>query len=243
MNTRALASTPWRDICLCKRSVCISPPLSGPSISQCCRNTREESERRCVCVCVCVYAHMCLLFGSHKHICVHTHCQWTEEKNHNEPSVSEVKSDLLETWQELWPRVVTMVTSSTKAGMTKTYCCFFFSLPLRVLSLLFSHYLTSRFALILFVLNLLFLHPSGFLSSSGSFVSTWVKYYCTYHREPKRVTMVLFDPKSGGKMVSSFGHKKYSDKVKSGWPDENGWNTGQGSLGWAWSRGHIGNEQ
>ncbi|KAG7220069.1 hypothetical protein INR49_008963 [Caranx melampygus] len=34
----------------------------------------------------------------------------------------------------------------------------------------------------------------------SSFVSTWVKYYCTYHREPKRVTMVLFDPKSGGKM-------------------------------------------
>ncbi|KAA8586729.1 hypothetical protein FQN60_000565 [Etheostoma spectabile] len=33
----------------------------------------------------------------------------------------------------------------------------------------------------------------------SSFVSTWVKYYCTYHREPKRVTMVLFDPKSGGK--------------------------------------------
>ncbi|KAK7926322.1 hypothetical protein WMY93_008632, partial [Mugilogobius chulae] len=33
-----------------------------------------------------------------------------------------------------------------------------------------------------------------------SFVSTWVKYYCTYHREPKRITMVLFDPKSGGKM-------------------------------------------
>uniref|UniRef100_A0A7N6FGJ5 Rho-type GTPase-activating protein 26 n=1 Tax=Anabas testudineus TaxID=64144 RepID=A0A7N6FGJ5_ANATE len=31
---------------------------------------------------------------------------------------------------------------------------------------------------------------------------TWVKYYCTYHRDPKRVTMVLFDPKSGGKMVS-----------------------------------------
>uniref|UniRef100_A0A8C5H9V3 Rho-type GTPase-activating protein 26 n=1 Tax=Gouania willdenowi TaxID=441366 RepID=A0A8C5H9V3_GOUWI len=28
---------------------------------------------------------------------------------------------------------------------------------------------------------------------------TWVKYYCTYHREPKRITMVLFDPKSGGK--------------------------------------------
>ena len=37
----------------------------------------------------------------------------------------------------------------------------------------------------------------------GSFVSTWVKYYCTYHREPKRVTMVLFDQKSGGKTVSS----------------------------------------
>uniref|UniRef100_A0A8C7J2Y1 Rho GTPase activating protein 26 n=1 Tax=Oncorhynchus kisutch TaxID=8019 RepID=A0A8C7J2Y1_ONCKI len=34
----------------------------------------------------------------------------------------------------------------------------------------------------------------------SSFVSTWVKYYCTYHREPKRVTMVLFDQKSGGKV-------------------------------------------
>uniref|UniRef100_A0A8K9XEA0 Rho GTPase activating protein 26 n=1 Tax=Oncorhynchus mykiss TaxID=8022 RepID=A0A8K9XEA0_ONCMY len=33
-----------------------------------------------------------------------------------------------------------------------------------------------------------------------SFVSTWVKHYCTYHREPKRVTMVLFDQKSGGKV-------------------------------------------
>ncbi|KAJ7997222.1 hypothetical protein DPEC_G00226730 [Dallia pectoralis] len=32
------------------------------------------------------------------------------------------------------------------------------------------------------------------------FVSTWVKYYCTYHRDPKRVTMVLFDQKSGGKV-------------------------------------------
>lgn len=42
-------------------------------------------------------------------------------------------------------------------------------------------------------------------STSGSFVSTWVKYYCTYHREPKRVTMVLFDPKSGGKTVSRSG--------------------------------------
>uniref|UniRef100_A0A7N9AL86 Rho GTPase-activating protein 26 n=1 Tax=Mastacembelus armatus TaxID=205130 RepID=A0A7N9AL86_9TELE len=40
-----------------------------------------------------------------------------------------------------------------------------------------------------------------FVQEKRSFVSTWVKYYCTYHREPKRVTMVLFDPKSGGKMV------------------------------------------
>uniref|UniRef100_A0A8C4EJH7 Rho GTPase-activating protein 26 n=1 Tax=Dicentrarchus labrax TaxID=13489 RepID=A0A8C4EJH7_DICLA len=43
-----------------------------------------------------------------------------------------------------------------------------------------------------------------FVQEKRSFVSTWVKYYCTYHREPKRVTMVLFDPKSGGKMVSCF---------------------------------------
>uniref|UniRef100_A0AAQ4RJA2 Rho GTPase activating protein 26 n=1 Tax=Gasterosteus aculeatus aculeatus TaxID=481459 RepID=A0AAQ4RJA2_GASAC len=41
-----------------------------------------------------------------------------------------------------------------------------------------------------------------FVQEKRSFVSTWVKYYCTYHREPKRVTMVLFDPKSGGKTVS-----------------------------------------
>uniref|UniRef100_A0A673AXZ5 Rho GTPase-activating protein 26 n=1 Tax=Sphaeramia orbicularis TaxID=375764 RepID=A0A673AXZ5_9TELE len=39
-----------------------------------------------------------------------------------------------------------------------------------------------------------------FVQEKRSFVSSWVKYYCTYHREPKRVTMVLFDPKSGGKM-------------------------------------------
>ncbi|XP_070773230.1 rho GTPase-activating protein 26-like [Enoplosus armatus] len=39
-----------------------------------------------------------------------------------------------------------------------------------------------------------------FVQEKRSFVSTWVKYYCRYHREPKRVTMVLFDPKSGGKM-------------------------------------------
>ncbi|XP_056586325.1 rho GTPase-activating protein 26-like isoform X2 [Triplophysa dalaica] len=32
-----------------------------------------------------------------------------------------------------------------------------------------------------------------------SFVSTWVKYYCIYHREPKRMTLLLFDQKSGGK--------------------------------------------
>uniref|UniRef100_A0A8C7LFI8 Rho GTPase-activating protein 26 n=1 Tax=Oncorhynchus kisutch TaxID=8019 RepID=A0A8C7LFI8_ONCKI len=39
-----------------------------------------------------------------------------------------------------------------------------------------------------------------FVQEKRSFVSTWVKHYCTYHREPKRVTMVLFDQKSGGKV-------------------------------------------
>uniref|UniRef100_A0A8C5HCV1 Rho GTPase-activating protein 26 n=1 Tax=Gouania willdenowi TaxID=441366 RepID=A0A8C5HCV1_GOUWI len=38
-----------------------------------------------------------------------------------------------------------------------------------------------------------------YVQEKRSFVSSWVKYYCTYHREPKRITMVLFDPKSGGK--------------------------------------------
>ncbi|XP_061103631.1 rho GTPase-activating protein 26-like [Conger conger] len=39
-----------------------------------------------------------------------------------------------------------------------------------------------------------------FIQEKRSFVSSWVKYYCTYHREPKRITMVLFDQKSGGKV-------------------------------------------
>ncbi|KAK5887776.1 hypothetical protein CesoFtcFv8_016347 [Champsocephalus esox] len=38
-----------------------------------------------------------------------------------------------------------------------------------------------------------------YVQEKRSFVSNWVKYYCTYHREPKRMTIVLFDPKSGGK--------------------------------------------
>uniref|UniRef100_A0AAX7SE99 Rho-type GTPase-activating protein 26 n=1 Tax=Astatotilapia calliptera TaxID=8154 RepID=A0AAX7SE99_ASTCA len=38
-----------------------------------------------------------------------------------------------------------------------------------------------------------------YVQEKRSFVSTWVKYYCTYYRESKKVTMVLFDPKSGGK--------------------------------------------
>uniref|UniRef100_A0A8C1SX51 Rho GTPase-activating protein 26 n=1 Tax=Cyprinus carpio TaxID=7962 RepID=A0A8C1SX51_CYPCA len=38
-----------------------------------------------------------------------------------------------------------------------------------------------------------------FVQEKRSFVSTWVKYYCIYHREPKRMTMMLFDQKSGAK--------------------------------------------
>lgn len=51
-------------------------------------------------------------------------------------------------------------------------------------------------------LSVFFLHGSLFCTKSGSFVSTWVKYYCIYQREPKRMTMMLFDQKSGGKNVS-----------------------------------------
>ncbi|XP_050949746.1 rho GTPase-activating protein 26 isoform X2 [Labeo rohita] len=40
-----------------------------------------------------------------------------------------------------------------------------------------------------------------FVQEKRSFVSTWVKYYCIYHREPKRMTLLLFDQKSGGKNV------------------------------------------
>lgn len=39
-----------------------------------------------------------------------------------------------------------------------------------------------------------------FVQEKRSFVSTWVKYYCIYHREPKRMTLLLFDQKSGGKI-------------------------------------------
>ncbi|KAK3555363.1 hypothetical protein QTP86_014956 [Hemibagrus guttatus] len=39
-----------------------------------------------------------------------------------------------------------------------------------------------------------------FILEKRSFVSTWVKYYCTYQRESKRLTIVLFDQKSGGKI-------------------------------------------
>ncbi|XP_048022517.1 rho GTPase-activating protein 26-like isoform X1 [Megalobrama amblycephala] len=39
-----------------------------------------------------------------------------------------------------------------------------------------------------------------FVQEKRSFVSTWVKYYCSYHREPKRMTLMLFDQKSGGKV-------------------------------------------
>ncbi|MFT7796203.1 rho GTPase-activating protein 26-like isoform X2 [Arapaima gigas] len=39
-----------------------------------------------------------------------------------------------------------------------------------------------------------------FVQEKRSFVSTWVKYYCTYQREPRRVTMVPFDQKSGGRV-------------------------------------------
>ncbi|XP_067280579.1 rho GTPase-activating protein 26-like isoform X7 [Pseudorasbora parva] len=39
-----------------------------------------------------------------------------------------------------------------------------------------------------------------FVQEKRSFVSTWVKYYCSYHREPKRMTLMLFDQKSGGKI-------------------------------------------
>lgn len=38
--------------------------------------------------------------------------------------------------------------------------------------------------------------------SAGHFGTSWVKHYCTYQRESKRITMVPFDQKSGGKGVS-----------------------------------------
>ncbi|KAL1252471.1 hypothetical protein QQF64_017164, partial [Cirrhinus molitorella] len=47
-----------------------------------------------------------------------------------------------------------------------------------------------------------------FVQEKRSFVSTWVKYYCIYHREPKRMTMLLFDQKSGGKNVSIQGWRR-----------------------------------
>lgn len=42
---------------------------------------------------------------------------------------------------------------------------------------------------------------------SGHFGTSWVKHYCTYQRESKRITMVPFDQKSGGKGVSAHGQR------------------------------------
>uniref|UniRef100_A0A8C4S688 Rho GTPase-activating protein 26 n=1 Tax=Erpetoichthys calabaricus TaxID=27687 RepID=A0A8C4S688_ERPCA len=39
-----------------------------------------------------------------------------------------------------------------------------------------------------------------FVQEKRSFVSMWVKYYCTYQRENKRFSMILFDQKPGGKV-------------------------------------------
>ncbi|XP_062868358.1 rho GTPase-activating protein 26-like isoform X2 [Trichomycterus rosablanca] len=39
-----------------------------------------------------------------------------------------------------------------------------------------------------------------FVLEKRSFVSTWTKNYCTYQRDCKRLTMVFFDQKSGGKI-------------------------------------------
>lgn len=41
------------------------------------------------------------------------------------------------------------------------------------------------------------------ICSAGHFGTSWVKHYCTYQRESKRITMVPFDQKSGGKGVSA----------------------------------------
>ncbi|KAM9451122.1 rho GTPase-activating protein 26-like [Clarias gariepinus] len=38
-----------------------------------------------------------------------------------------------------------------------------------------------------------------FILEKRPFVSTWVKFYCTYQRQSKRLIIVLFDQKSGGK--------------------------------------------
>ncbi|KAF5891726.1 rho GTPase-activating protein 26 isoform X1, partial [Clarias magur] len=38
-----------------------------------------------------------------------------------------------------------------------------------------------------------------FILEKRPFVSTWVKFYCTYQRQSKRLAIVLFDQKSGGK--------------------------------------------
>uniref|UniRef100_A0A4W3HV42 Rho GTPase-activating protein 26 n=1 Tax=Callorhinchus milii TaxID=7868 RepID=A0A4W3HV42_CALMI len=39
-----------------------------------------------------------------------------------------------------------------------------------------------------------------FVQKKSPFGSSWVKHYCTYQRESKRVTMVPFDQKTGGKV-------------------------------------------
>ncbi|KAG7271729.1 hypothetical protein CRUP_007811 [Coryphaenoides rupestris] len=53
-----------------------------------------------------------------------------------------------------------------------------------------------------------------FILEKRPFVSSWVKYYCTYHREPKKMTMVLFDQKSGGRVVYNLNRDLQSEGGK-----------------------------
>lgn len=78
----------------------------------------------------------------------------------------------------------------------------FFAAAVLLLSVSISLTFSLYSSILLSCLVQSFIISALVLYFSGPFVSTWVKYYCTYHRDPKKFAMVVFDPKSGGKMVS-----------------------------------------
>lgn len=48
-----------------------------------------------------------------------------------------------------------------------------------------------------------------FYVGPAPFGSSWVKHYCTYRKETKKFTMIPFEHRSGGKVVSIFYSHSY----------------------------------
>ena len=195
--TRVSASTPWKDTCLYRRSVCICVCIINvlhPTV-----RTHFSNNLQCV---------SAMETGSVREswyrTCVLVTC-------FSPTHINRASEQIKQWWNDSWQSHVTCWRHDSCYLQLRPFI-WNPSLLLLPLILFFCLFLLFPSSHVLFLL--LTFSPFISLFPSGSFVSTWVKYYCTYHREPKRVTMVLFDPKSVGKMVSSSGHSNVQIHVK-----------------------------